>query len=196
MRDKLPRSRSCRGCWTKATQSQLLWRMKECWVDTEKWEQKSFGRRSGDSGIAKVIWWELWVGCGEGNGNPLQCSCLENPRDGGAWEVAVYGVTQSRTWLKRLSSSSSWVGWSEARWIKTWNSTPKLCSSLKNNYQRILDSKMTWLVSLDNLSVQRQCKNSREGTQGTSDFVKFKSPIFKLVYMHSCVYGTFMWTNT
>ena len=36
---------------------------------------------------------------GEGNGNPLQCSCLENPRDGGAWWAAVYGVTQSRTRL-------------------------------------------------------------------------------------------------
>ena len=44
---------------------------------------------------------------GEGNGNPLQCSCLENPRDGGAWWAAVYRVAQSRTWLKRLSSSSS-----------------------------------------------------------------------------------------
>ena len=44
---------------------------------------------------------------GEGNGNPLQCSCLENPRDGGAWWAAVYGVTQSRTRLKLLSSSSS-----------------------------------------------------------------------------------------
>ena len=44
---------------------------------------------------------------GGGNGNPLQCSCLENPRDGGAWWAAVYGVTQSRTRLKRLSSSSS-----------------------------------------------------------------------------------------
>ena len=44
---------------------------------------------------------------GEGNGNPLQCSSLENPRDGGAWWAAVYGVAQSRTRLKRLSSSSS-----------------------------------------------------------------------------------------
>ena len=44
---------------------------------------------------------------GEGNGNPLQDSCLENPRDGGAWWAAVYGVAQSRTRLKRLSSSSS-----------------------------------------------------------------------------------------
>ena len=44
---------------------------------------------------------------GEGNGNPLQCSCLENPRDRGTWWAAVYGVTQSQTRLKRLSSSSS-----------------------------------------------------------------------------------------
>ena len=43
---------------------------------------------------------------GEGDGNPLQGSCLMNPRDGGAWWAAIYGVTQSRTWLKRLSSSS------------------------------------------------------------------------------------------
>ena len=41
---------------------------------------------------------------GKGNGNPLQCSCLENPRDSGAWWAAVYGVAQSRTRLKRLSS--------------------------------------------------------------------------------------------
>ena len=52
-------------------------------------------------------------GIGEGNGNPLQCSCLENPRDGGAYWAAVpcwaavYGVTQSRTRLKRLNGSSS-----------------------------------------------------------------------------------------
>ena len=46
---------------------------------------------------------------GEGNGNPLQCSCLENPRDRGAWWAAVSGVAQSQTRLKRLSSSSSKV---------------------------------------------------------------------------------------
>ena len=44
---------------------------------------------------------------GEGNGNPLQCSCLENPRDGGAWWAAVYAVALSQTRLKRLSSSNS-----------------------------------------------------------------------------------------
>ena len=42
---------------------------------------------------------------GGGNGNPLQCSCLENPRDGGAWWAAVYGVAQSRTWLKQFCFS-------------------------------------------------------------------------------------------
>ena len=57
---------------------------------------------------------------GEGNGNPLQYSCLENPRDGGAWWAAVYGVAQSRTRLKRLSSSSSsnrWLGINSKTWI-------------------------------------------------------------------------------
>ena len=50
----------------------------------------------------------LFTSCiGEGKGNPLQCSCLENPRDGGAWWAAIYGVAQSQTRLKRLSSSSS-----------------------------------------------------------------------------------------
>ena len=55
---------------------------------------------------------------GEGNGNPLQYSCLENPMDGGAWWAAVFGVAQSRTRLKRLSSSSSkliLVRWIEPR---------------------------------------------------------------------------------
>jgi len=53
---------------------------------------------------------------GEGNGNPLQCSCLENPRDGGAWWVVVYGVSQSRTRLKWLSSSSSSIYLAPGTW--------------------------------------------------------------------------------
>ena len=54
----------------------------------------------------------LSVSCiGEGNGNPLQCSCLGNPRDGGAWWAAIYEVTQSRRRLKRLSSSSPSLSW-------------------------------------------------------------------------------------
>ena len=58
----------------------------------------------------------------EGNGAPLQYSCLENPMDGGAWWAAVYGVVQSRTWLKRLSSSSStskdWCPSKKRKWYR------------------------------------------------------------------------------
>ena len=57
---------------------------------------------------SSTLAWKIPLSClGEGNGNPLQCSCLENPRDGGAWWAAVYGVTQSRTRLKWLGGSSS-----------------------------------------------------------------------------------------
>ena len=56
---------------------------------------------------------------GEGNGNPLQCSCLENPRDGGSWWAAVYGVAESWTQLKQLSSSSS----SSRIYLRCFNST-------------------------------------------------------------------------
>ena len=58
--------------------------------------------------MTKRLHFHFLLSCiGEGNGNPLQCSCLENPGDGGAWWAAVYGVAQSWTRLKRLSSSSS-----------------------------------------------------------------------------------------
>ena len=63
---------------------------------------------------------------GEGNGNPLQYSCLENPRDGGAWWAAVYGVTQSRTRLKWLSSSSSRTSIHICNNFLDWNSKPWL----------------------------------------------------------------------
>ena len=76
---------------------------------------KSHGRRSlvgcspwgrWESDTTEWLCFHFSLSCiGEGNGNPLQCSCLENPRDGGAWWAAVYGVTQSRKRLKRLSSS-------------------------------------------------------------------------------------------
>ena len=58
-------------------------------------------------GTTEQLHFHFLLSCiGEGNGNPLQCSCLENPRDGGAWWAAIYGVTQSWTQLKRLGSSS------------------------------------------------------------------------------------------
>ena len=78
---------------------------------------KLYGRRSlvgcspwglEESDTTERLHFHFPLSCiGEGNGSPLQCSCLENPRDGGAWWAAVYGVVQSQTRLKRLSSSSS-----------------------------------------------------------------------------------------
>ena len=80
---------------------------------------KSHGRRSLEScgpwghwgsDTTEQLHFHFSLSCtGEGNGNPLQCSCLENPRDGGAWWAAVYGVPQSWTQLKRLSNGSKFV---------------------------------------------------------------------------------------
>ena len=76
---------------------------------------KSHGQRSlvgcclwGRTESDTTEWLNFHFSCiGERNGNTLQCSCLENPRDGGAWWAAIYGVSQSQTPLKSLSSSSS-----------------------------------------------------------------------------------------
>ena len=73
---------------------------------------------------------------GEGNGKPLQCPCLENPRDGGAWWAAVYGVAQSRTRLKWLSSSGS----SNERVRHNWATTQQLPLSLTLDSQDLLTS--------------------------------------------------------
>ena len=70
----------------------------------------SWGREESDT--TERLHFHFSLSCtGEGNGNPLQCSCLENPRDGGAWWAAVYGVAQSQTRLKQLSSSSAAAWW-------------------------------------------------------------------------------------
>ena len=64
-----------------------------------------WGRKESDT--TEWLHFHFSLSCtGEGNGNPLQCSCLENPREGRAWWAAIYGVTQSRTRLKWLSSST------------------------------------------------------------------------------------------
>ena len=81
----------------------LAWKIP--WME-EPGRQQSMG--SLESDMTEQLHSHFSLSCiGEGNGNPLQCSCLENPRDGGAWWAAVYGVAQSRTRLKRLSSSST-----------------------------------------------------------------------------------------
>ena len=93
------------------------------WVRRRQWHStpvllpgKSHGWRSLDgcspwgrwgSDTTEQLHFHFSLSCiGEGNGNPLQCSCLENPRDGASWWAAVYGVAQSQTRLKWLSSSS------------------------------------------------------------------------------------------
>ena len=70
---------------------------------SKQWREKHWNVCIVSSRLIKFRLYQ--VRFGEGNGNPLQCSCLENPRDGGAWWAAVSEVAQSQTWLKRLSSS-------------------------------------------------------------------------------------------
>ena len=99
----------------------LDWRRK--WQPTPVFfPRESCGQRSLVGcfhGVAQSQTWLKWLSMharnGEGNGNSLQYSCLENPRDRGAWWAAIYGVAQSWTLLKRLCSSSSrwdWIPWS------------------------------------------------------------------------------------
>ena len=83
--------------------STLAWKIP--WME-EPGRLQSMGRQESDT--TERLPFHFSLSCiGEGHGNPLQCSCLENPRDGGAWWASVYGVAQSRTQLKRLSSSIS-----------------------------------------------------------------------------------------
>ena len=75
------------------------------WDSSHEW--RSPWSRS-ESDTTELLHGHFSLSCtGEGNGNPLQCSCLENSRDGGAWWAPVYGVAQSQTRLKWFSSSSS-----------------------------------------------------------------------------------------
>ena len=81
--------------------STLAWKIP--WMEEPGGLQSMRSLRVGHDWVTSVS-----LSCiGEGNGNPLQCSCLENPRDGRAWWAAIYGVAQSQTRLKWLRSSSS-----------------------------------------------------------------------------------------
>ena len=84
--------------------STLAWKIP--WMEEPGRLHRPWGRKVSDT--TERLHSHFSLSCiGEGSGNPLQCSCLENPRDGGAWWGAVYGIAQSQTRLKRLSSSSS-----------------------------------------------------------------------------------------
>ena len=94
----------------------------------------------------ELLHFQFSLSCtGEGNGNPLQCSCLENPRDRGAWWAAVYGVAQSWTQLKRHSSSSSrfdsWVR--KIPWRRKWQPTSVFLPG-KSRGQRSLADDSPW----------------------------------------------------
>ena len=85
--------------------SPLAWKIP--WMEEPGRLQSMGSLRVGHDWVTSL---SLSLSCiGEGNGNPVQCFCLENPRDGAAWWAAIYGVAQSQTRLKRLSSSSKWI---------------------------------------------------------------------------------------
>ena len=83
----------------------------------------------GSLGQTRLRATSLLLSCiGEGSGNPIQCSCLENPRDGRAWSAAVYGVAQSRTRLKQLSRASSRSWW--------WSGKPGVLQSMGSQWAK------------------------------------------------------------
>ena len=85
--------------------STLAWKIP--WTK-EPGRRQSMG--SHRAGMIERLHFHFPLSCtGEGNGNPLQCSCLENPRNGEAWWAAIYGVAQSRTRLKQLSNLAAWL---------------------------------------------------------------------------------------
>ena len=130
-----------------------------------------WGRKESDT--TEWLPFQLSLSCiGEGNGNPLQCSCLENPRDGGAWWAPIYGVTRSWTRLKqlrRIHSLHANYATNEARCLKTISFNLRLlslfyrwenwvatmlcnlfCSSIQQRYRPSTNTNLTlkWMVSL------------------------------------------------
>ena len=96
-------NRSCSMFYLAPHSSALAWKIP--WME-EPGGLQSMGHEESDA--TERLHFYLSLSCtGEGNGNPLQCSCLENPRDDRVWWAAVYGVAQSWTRLKQPSSSSS-----------------------------------------------------------------------------------------
>ena len=119
---------------------------------------------------------------GEGNGNPLQCCCLENPRDGGAWWAAVYGVTQSQTRLKRLSSSSSrtcvykylLASYFQLFWYISWSGI----AGSYGNWRRGMathSSILTWRIPMDREAWQATVHGVAKSWTRLSDFHFFTS---------------------
>ena len=122
-----------------------------------------------------------WIG--EGNGNPLQCSCLENPRDRGAWWAAIYGVTQSWTLLKRLSSLVCKVTCSILSYLIN-NLEPRIETNKRHfftqsiYYRRINRRSMTigWII----LHYRRRIGGQVDSEKGVPDSGSHSKPLVKV----------------
>ena len=150
-------------------------------------------------GIAKSqTYWgtspSLSLSCtGEGNGNPLQCSCLENPRNRGVWWAAVYGAPQGRTQLKQLSSSSSCIaGWLFTIWAtrEAWASW-KVAPNWPKGGRR--------LPSLARLGVRKpqvwESSSTGQGhTRCLADALFLWFRVFRVVHYHFTTFP--LWWNT
>ena len=109
------------------TPPQYPW-LENPWTEEPGRLQSMGSLRVGDTIQIEQLHFHFSLSCiGEGNGNPLQCSCLESPRDGEAWWAAVCGVAQSRTRLKLLSSSSSSRASLRSIYVKLKNENWKTC---------------------------------------------------------------------
>ena len=116
-------------------------------VDCSPWGPK-------ESDMTERLHFHFSLSCiGEGNGNALQCSCLENPRDSGAWWAAVFGVAHSRTRLKRLSSSSSSSSMSVERAMPSILILSPLSPLVLNLSQHNCLFLMSWLFALGGQSI-------------------------------------------
>ena len=104
---------------------------------------------------------------GEGNGNPVQCSCLENPRDGGAWWADIYGVSQSWTWLKQFSSSSS---------FRFLNARLSFCSS-KNGFPGGSDGRASAYNVGNPGSIPGSGRSSGEGSGNLFQYSGLENPV-------------------
>ena len=110
-----------------------------------------------ESNTTEQLHFDFSLSCnGEGNGNPLQCSCLENPRNGRAWWAAVYGVTQSRTRLKWLSSKQKVIALSLCGFQKSYPSGGSRSSHEKRHSIRQLSNKVDFFVISSESSVWHQ----------------------------------------
>ena len=125
---------------------------------------------------------------GEGNGNPLQYSCLENPRDRGAWWAAVYGVAQSQTRLKRLSSSSQYYHffflsrniWVTSVWIR--ECSKRASKFVLENYERDGNTRPTLYASWETCMQIKKPQLELGMEQQTSS--KLGKEYIKAVYCH------------